>query len=545
MKFLEEILDMFRSRVKNVFYSTFAISLVLLNWKFFFILIFSELSPIERLKYLRSEVLPNNDILKNLLGSEVLLEHYILRDFLLIPLGLSVIHIFGLSYASEFVYRFWLKHVNKMSDAKKEAEGSQLLTVEEARKIRIKNGELKSKIGDMEKEHIKELEALREENQKIIKESSERISNLEKELATYRDKKHQRDLEAHGLSQTSETAGSVEHIEISEEVKVSNSDSDADEVEKPFIEDILERMMEKLLHGNPSAWKRSPEAEGFLRGRLFGDIIDSHYRGKSSVRFKNIFDRQGSKLLERAFSRDGFRFISDPRKIGGYHTIEWRRSHFQEQEREVGEDGNISGEPPMKNPEVKKLDSKEDVGDFQEKEERYKVEYASIEDSGIEFYFYNNGGNPIVYKEIYAIKNGLPKKHSPTSSYNKTETYHFYCADDDQCGLYIKNIRGGTRVTVRDVESNNMGSLVEKGKIKMPESNFEISPILDNENRAYFYGNNVRCNNVDDEPYHFRFGQELKLKNFDGYVQNIRILHGLRKGWFLIEYEKLSGRIEG
>ena len=529
MKFLEEILDMFRSRVKNVFYSTFAISLVLLNWKFFFILIFSELSPIKRLSYLHSEVLSDNCIW---------------MDFLLIPLAISAFHIFILSHASEFVYRSWSNHMTRMSDIKREAEGKELLTVEEAKKIRIKNVELKSKMGEMEKEHIKELEAVREESQKKAKESSERISNLEKKSAVYEDKNHQRNLEAHRLSQTSETAGSVEHIEISEEAKVSNSGGDADEEEKPYIEDILERMMEKLLHGNPSAWKRSPEAEGFLRGRLFGDIIDSYYRGKSSVRFKNIFDRQGSKLLERAFSRDGFRFISDPRKIGGYHTIEWRRSHFQEQEREVGEDGNISGSQPS-NTDIRKLDARKDIDEFEDEEEKYEIKHTSIDEPKIEIYLYDNEDNSIIYEEIYSIKNGLWKKYLPSDSHKTTEIYDFYCVDANQCGLYIENVRGGTRVTVRGVVSDNEGSLVGRGWITIPESNFEINPIFDSRNRTYFYGKNINCNNKPVNPYKFEFEEDLTLKDYSGCIQKIRILHGLQNGLFLIEYEKLSGRIEG
>ena len=172
-----------------------------------------------------------------------------------------------------------------------------------------------------------------------------------------------------------------------------------------------------------------------------------------------------------------------------------------------------------------------------DKDKKYEAEHTPIGGSKIEFSFFDYENNPIEYGSIYSIRKDLWKNHHPSNTYKEKEIYSFYCADDNQCGLYIKNITNGTRVVINGIRSNNAGSLVGSGWIKIPTSNFEINPIVDNLNRRYFYGKNIRCNNENQRPFNFNFGQELKLENFDGYIQNIKILHGFQD-LFLIEYKK-------
>ena len=137
-EFLQDLLGIFKSRVRNVLYSTFIFSWIIVNWKFLFILLFSDDKPIEILNCLDS------------FYSDWEKWGY----FLGLPVLLTILHIFVFSKLSERVYSYWLKHVQRLADTKKEIEGKMLLTVEEGTKVTKENERLKLEIENLRKVHI-------------------------------------------------------------------------------------------------------------------------------------------------------------------------------------------------------------------------------------------------------------------------------------------------------------------------------------------------------------------------------------------------------
>lgn len=146
--FFQDLLNMYKNRLKNVLYSTFVISWVIVNWEFVFILFFSNDIPQNTVKFLNE----NYTFLKKWMY------------FLVIPILLTIAHIFVISRLSEWIYGHWLNHIKKLSDKKKEIEGNMLLTVNEGQEIRVENAHLKLELESLKKKHVEELSAIQKKN---------------------------------------------------------------------------------------------------------------------------------------------------------------------------------------------------------------------------------------------------------------------------------------------------------------------------------------------------------------------------------------------
>ena len=281
MKFLKDILYTVKNRVKNIFYSTFAISLILYNWEFFFILIFSDLAPIARLQHLNNEYL-----------STYMKWVY----FLVVPLALTVIHIFWLSRLSEWIFLRWLEYRTKTNNKKIEIEGTKILTAEEGQKLWDNNRILES------------------ENVELRKKYNELLTS------TYRGKKENSSISKPSLKKSFE-----EDIlkKLQNGSKTFNSPAD-----KPLIEDVLELMKKQI--------SSKPFGVEIIKSIFFDEIPRIHYEGGSEYLceielFEAITNPRLKKQLINIFHPKGFSLafnnVALPPSLTG---IKWDRERFQD-----------------------------------------------------------------------------------------------------------------------------------------------------------------------------------------------------------------------
>lgn len=62
-----------------------------------------------------------------------------------------------------------------------------------------------------------------------------------------------------------------------------------------------------------------------------------------------------------------------------------------------------------------------------------------------------------------------------------------------------------------------------------------LAPILDSDNRTYLYADNIAVNGGQQQPVHFNLGDDLHLKDVDGYERSVRVVDIIGRS-SLIEY---------
>lgn len=145
----KDLLDHLNNRAKNVLYSTFIISFIVVNWDTFYLLLFSNTEATNTLINVR-----------NLYDGNVVnvIPLSLFKTFFL-PLMASFIHIFLISYLSEYVYKKWAEHQASMNNIAARTNSTRLISVAAAQLIRNENIELKLENDKLKSEHMEELKA--------------------------------------------------------------------------------------------------------------------------------------------------------------------------------------------------------------------------------------------------------------------------------------------------------------------------------------------------------------------------------------------------
>ena len=267
---------MFKNRIKNVLYSTFAISWALVNWEFLFVLVFSNDEPRKTLVVLD--------------GMYSTWEAW--GWFLGIPLGLTALHIFIFSRVSEWVYRYWLEHVRRLSDTRKKIEGATLLDVEESEKIRGEAARLRLEVEENKKTYIEELSALENRHKanikKVTKKHSEELSELKK---------------------------SQEKVTSKDEVMDSNPQHPV----KPKLSDVLKEVAK-------NKWN-------ILKQQDYRNIIQIHEQGVNEYSCRVLYDRTDPlntiNNFKNIMQTKGISLTMNTQARYANIRITWERSRFQ------------------------------------------------------------------------------------------------------------------------------------------------------------------------------------------------------------------------
>ena len=284
MKFLEDILYTVKNRVKNIFYSTFAISLILYNWEFFFILIFSDQPSEQRLEHLHCNYLSVDT-------------KWI--DFLIIPLVLTLIHIFGLSRFSQWVFLHWLKYRTEANNKKIEIEGTKVLTAEEGQKLWDENRTLES------------------ENVELRKKYNELLTS------TYRGKKENSSISKPSLKKSFE-----EDIlkKLQNGSKTFNSPTD-----KPLIEDVLEKIKKEIIERDSKYPQSDLNINSYFDANFYETIPRIHYEGDSHYHCQISTNNHVENILKNIFHPKGFSLQFEQKNRMRFLTdIKWDRKRFQD-----------------------------------------------------------------------------------------------------------------------------------------------------------------------------------------------------------------------
>ena len=292
VSFFQELLEMFKSRVKNVFYSTFAISWLFINWKFLFILFFSDKNPTEIFKEL--------DVLyPSCLGKW--------WYFFISPVVVSLIHIFLLSRFNENIYSYWLNYVKRLSNKKKEIEGEILLTVQESRKLRVDHANIKMEKDKMEKEHRAEMEALRNEYEgklEIIKKKEKKCREEIRALRNKTDPNHELIKKPNDKKKQEKNS-----VPMNKDLKGARN-----------FQDIIKQM--------------SNSEFNVLKSEHFREMIFIYEKGGSKYNLDLPLTRDKEARLKNflnIFREQGFEFYITQKRVGlsTLHSIQWDRSKFK------------------------------------------------------------------------------------------------------------------------------------------------------------------------------------------------------------------------
>lgn len=142
---MSDLVDYLKNRARNVLYSSFVISFLIVNWRPIYVLLFGDMNTLDKLSFVDN--------------------HYAsfwcsLLLLLALPLVIAAVHIYAISYISEKVFEKWTRHQTKMSDIAIGANNKKVLTVEAAQRIRKENAELKLELDELKSVHIEELRAI-------------------------------------------------------------------------------------------------------------------------------------------------------------------------------------------------------------------------------------------------------------------------------------------------------------------------------------------------------------------------------------------------
>ena len=301
ISFFQDLLEMFKNRVKNVFYSTFALSWILINWKFVFVLFASDKGPLE--------IFNDLELIYSKGGKW--------SCFLIYPFVFSLFHIFILSKLSEWLYIYWLGHIKRLSNAKKKIAGKILLSVQESRKLHFEYTEVKKEKDEMERKYEKRLEAMKMEYEERLEMTINKIDSKHDQIkrnenkSTFQDKSKENKTVR---SKTTETSIKKREAVLKRKQEILNFEKILDEI----LESEFNILAKKHTKAMVSIYK-----EGGSKYNLKMYIKDSVDKVRN---LDNIYSQRGFTftIIEK---KNEMSFMGVDQVLT---SIEWDRSQFEE-----------------------------------------------------------------------------------------------------------------------------------------------------------------------------------------------------------------------